>query len=415
MERKVQTRRKPEPIDDTGYSNVCVAMVGNVDVGKSTTIGTLVTGKADDGRGSSRASVFVHPHEHETGRTSDISYQYIKDEESKRIMTFVDLCGHKMYLRTTVSGLSASFPDLAVLCVFENLTEMTKEHLQLCIAMNIPFVILFTKSDFANDQKVKTSITECKAILHKEQNKKCFEIKTVNDIKTLGTSLGKTVIPYIRSSNKTLAGIDLLREIFRTCERRPRTLVKGFSIEHIYNVTGYGTVLSGIAGESIKIGDSLHIGPLDKNQFITVKVKSIHNDFRYNLRAIDAGKKGCICIAISKDDRQRIRKGLILKKDVPENVCKRFLANIKVSNHHTTLKPGFVGSVNIGTLRESVKFVNIYDAKMNNVEKAMSGDDIIIEMEFVKNLNYVEPNQNVLFREGQLRGYGNVIKIIPIE
>ena len=40
-----------------------IASIGNVDSGKSTLIGVLTKGIADDGRGSARKRVFNYPHE----------------------------------------------------------------------------------------------------------------------------------------------------------------------------------------------------------------------------------------------------------------------------------------------------------------------------------------------------------------
>jgi GTPase len=51
---------------------VRVAVVGNVDAGKSTTLGVLTRGGLDDGRGKARVALFRHPHEIETGRTSSV-------------------------------------------------------------------------------------------------------------------------------------------------------------------------------------------------------------------------------------------------------------------------------------------------------------------------------------------------------
>ena len=53
--------------------NIRVAVVGNVDAGKSTLIGTLTTSHLDDGRGSSRTAIMKHRHEIESGRTSTSS------------------------------------------------------------------------------------------------------------------------------------------------------------------------------------------------------------------------------------------------------------------------------------------------------------------------------------------------------
>lgn len=51
---------------------VRVAIIGNVDSGKSTMVGVLTRSMLDDGRGLARSKVFKHNHEEATGRTSSI-------------------------------------------------------------------------------------------------------------------------------------------------------------------------------------------------------------------------------------------------------------------------------------------------------------------------------------------------------
>ena len=79
---------------------VRVAVVGNVDSGKSTTLGVLTrgmdpfnnrytfqlfrhtcTGALDDGRGRARVGLFRHKHELETGRTSSVGMEVCSDAE----------------------------------------------------------------------------------------------------------------------------------------------------------------------------------------------------------------------------------------------------------------------------------------------------------------------------------------------
>jgi GTPase len=105
--------------------NIRVAVVGNVDAGKSTMIGTLTSSMLDDGRGSSRTSIMKHRHEIESGRTSTASTHLLgfhssgeaiagresmrarrksEDEvarEAYRVITLMDLAGHEKYLKTT--------------------------------------------------------------------------------------------------------------------------------------------------------------------------------------------------------------------------------------------------------------------------------------------------------------------------
>lgn len=49
-----------------------VAVVGNVDAGKSTLLGVLTHGELDNGRGYARQRLFRHKHEMESGRTSSV-------------------------------------------------------------------------------------------------------------------------------------------------------------------------------------------------------------------------------------------------------------------------------------------------------------------------------------------------------
>lgn len=49
-----------------------VAVVGNVDAGKSTLLGVLTHGELDNGRGHARLKLFRHKHEMESGRTSSV-------------------------------------------------------------------------------------------------------------------------------------------------------------------------------------------------------------------------------------------------------------------------------------------------------------------------------------------------------
>ena len=116
----------PSVTETLSSRNIRVAVVGNVDAGKSTMIGTLTSSLLDDGRGSSRTSIMKHRHEIESGRTSTATTHLMgfrstgeaiagrdsirtnrrksEDEvakESYRIITLMDLAGHEKYLKTT--------------------------------------------------------------------------------------------------------------------------------------------------------------------------------------------------------------------------------------------------------------------------------------------------------------------------
>jgi GTPase len=153
------------------YIDVRVAVVGNVDSGKSTLVGVLSTGELDNGRGTARINVFRHKHEIMNGRTSSVSQQIVGFDAagtvvnyglrrhghvptwsdivmaSHKVITFIDLAGHERYLKTTVFGLTGMCPEYACVMLGANmgLQRMTKEHLGIALALQVPVFVVVTK------------------------------------------------------------------------------------------------------------------------------------------------------------------------------------------------------------------------------------------------------------------------------
>jgi GTPase len=71
--KEIKESNEIEDIKTYEVSNIRIAIVGNVDCGKSILVGVLTGGTLDDGRESARSRVFVHIHEASNGRTSCIS------------------------------------------------------------------------------------------------------------------------------------------------------------------------------------------------------------------------------------------------------------------------------------------------------------------------------------------------------
>ena len=59
------------------FMDIRIAVVGNVDAGKSTLLGVLTHGELDNGRGLSRLKLFKHQHEIDSGRTSSVSHDIL--------------------------------------------------------------------------------------------------------------------------------------------------------------------------------------------------------------------------------------------------------------------------------------------------------------------------------------------------
>jgi len=182
-------------INEHKYIDIKVSVAGNVDSGKSSLLGVLISGKNDDGRGSARLEVFNFKHEISSGRTSSIAHHILgfdingkpvnyggihkKDwpeivKESSKVISFFDLCGHERYLKTTILGLTSSSPDVCFILIGANMgiTRMTQEHIFLCITLNIPFIIIVTKIDICENRQnvLKDTINSIKQMSKSDFN-----------------------------------------------------------------------------------------------------------------------------------------------------------------------------------------------------------------------------------------------------
>lgn len=408
------SRRKIAPTDSKGYEEITVAIVGNVDSGKSTLTGVLTTGALDDGNGSARSTVFVHKHERETGRTTDIACQPLIDKKHNRIITFVDLAGHENYLKTTAMGLTSSRPDFALICISDKITRSTKEHMGMCISLGIDFAIVFTKIDFVPPDITKGLIASVKRLVETNTLKKIFHIKQVSDL------VIPHVIPHICISSKTGENLDLLQELLCVIPKKPQILPEGLVVEHVFNVPGIGTVLSGITGIDISRGTNMLLGPSYTGEFVQVRVRSIHNDYRYEIPVLPKGIRGCVAISGIGREEFKVRRSMLLVHKIPKEISKKFIADVKIYHHPTTIKVGYNIMMHIGALRQPCDVVGIFPADTpledihagKNIEvNVRSGQKYRFVFAFTKGVNYITKTR-LIFREGSVRGVGEVIDIM---
>lgn len=70
-----------------------VAVVGNVDAGKSTLLGVLTHNELDNGRGHARQKLFRHKHEAESGRTSSVGNEILGFDSGGAVVNKADSHG----------------------------------------------------------------------------------------------------------------------------------------------------------------------------------------------------------------------------------------------------------------------------------------------------------------------------------
>lgn len=140
-------------------------------------------------------------------------------ENSAKIIHLLDMCGHEKYLKTTMHGLTSLFPDYCLLVVGANMgiSKMTKEHLGISLALNLPVIVVFTKIDLAPENIYNDNIKKIQKIMKVNCNKTPWLIKSNDDIDKIKSNIksGK-ICPIFSVSNLEATGIDMLRYFLST-------------------------------------------------------------------------------------------------------------------------------------------------------------------------------------------------------
>ncbi|CAD8083477.1 unnamed protein product [Paramecium sonneborni] len=428
-----------------------LAIIGNVDSGKSTLVGVLTKGLLDDGRGGARERVFNYKHEKENGRTSSIAQEIMGFDEnqkqvlperfnqnknkywsqivekSQKIVTFLDLCGHEKYLKTTIFGLVAMVPDYSLIIVGANMgvSKMTKEHLGVSMFLGIPFAIVLTKIDIApenvyNDtlehvkQLIKSPAIKRTAVLFDENS----EMKEID--KWAELMHGNNVVPIFQVSSVTGIGLQQLNRFISRVPNRVK-LNKAyqtindpmqFDIQENFNVPGVGNVVSGIirSGKAV-VNQHVLLGPDKNKQFKPVTIKSIHIN-RMLVDSAQVGEFACFSLKPSKAgdklERADFRKGMILIDPAlkPEPVVE-FEANIHILHHPTTMSKGYQAVMHCGVVRQAVEIKSIFGHEI-----LRTGDIDTVRLKFLYAAEYLKTDQILVIREGRTKIFGFISKLI---
>ncbi|KAL9013382.1 MAG: hypothetical protein Q9173_001930 [Seirophora scorigena] len=198
-----------------------VSLTGNTTSGKSSLLGTLSTSTLDNGRGKSRLSLLKHRHEIASGVTSSVTGSLIgyhdggalgSDRSCVRVINYAsgnvsswtdihsasdpgrlvllnDSAGHPRFRRTTVRGLVSWAPHWTICCIAADNDEDTrgkagatasagdilgsacaeidlaKAHLELCLLLRLPLIVVITKLDLASMSALKPTLGKILSVL----------------------------------------------------------------------------------------------------------------------------------------------------------------------------------------------------------------------------------------------------------
>ncbi|KAG8862481.1 hypothetical protein FRB96_001552 [Tulasnella sp. 330] len=440
------------------------AVVGNVDSGKSTTLGVLTRGALDDGRGKARGVLFRHKHEMETGRTSSVGMEILGfsaeghpilpsyhvgtteantgydklafapatarrekmgwDEISaraSRIVSFIDLAGHERYLKTSLFGLTSGAPDCVLLMVGGNagMIGMSKEHLAIALALSVPVIVAITKVDMTPPNVLEETKKQVMKILRSPGCRKTpvfvKNLETAIEISQTFTK-DRSVCPVFMLSNVTGEGLELFRTLLNLVpssegdqEKYPVDQPLEYAITEVWSVPHVGTVVNGlIASGKIHAGDPILFGPDSTGAFQSSVVKSIQRK-RAPVNSAEAGQ--CVSFALKRVRRAAVRKGMVIvqKTEVPPKAVRRFEGQVLILYHNSTLQRNYQAMLHCGAVRQTVRIIS-----MDNPQGILrTGDRATVEFEFMTHPEFIKAGMKLLFREGKTKGLGVVTRILP--
>ncbi|KAK0704625.1 P-loop containing nucleoside triphosphate hydrolase protein [Lasiosphaeris hirsuta] len=427
---KVMIRQTPATVEEVIETRI--AVVGNVDAGKSSMLGVLVKGDLDDGRGKARVNLFRHKHEIETGRTSSVGMEImgfdtkgqvvVSDtpgrklsweeigKRSAKVITFTDLAGHERYLRTTVFGLLSSSPNYCLLMVAANngLIGMSKEHLGIALALNVPVMVVITKIDICPPQILEQTITQITRILKSPGARKIpIFIKNHEEcINTATQFVSQRICPIFQISNVTGENLDLVRSFLNILPHHGRYDADApfeFHVNDTFSVPHVGTVVSGIVKSGvIHAGDDVQIGPDSLGRFTQTSIRSIERK-RISVPAASAGQSASF--ALRRIRRKDVRKGMVVlpKLDgTSPKVYREFVAEVLILSHATTIKTKYQAMLHVGPVSQTCAIIDVDRPFIR------TGDRATVAFRFVQRPEYLAPGDRLLFREGRTKGLGIV-------
>ncbi|KAI6032901.1 P-loop containing nucleoside triphosphate hydrolase protein [Pisolithus orientalis] len=438
------------PLDIALTPEVRCAVVGNVDSGKSTTLGVLTRGTLDDGRGRARVALFRHKHELETGRTSSVGMEILgftvsgipvlpgriegqgpgtvridrlgwEDiaAQSAKIISFSDLAGHERYLKTTLYGLTSGAPSCVILMVGGNagFIGMSKEHLAITLALNVPVIVCVTKIDMTPPNVLSETLKQVTKVLKSPGCRKTpVLVKSTEIVIELAQVFAQNKIcPIFKLSNVTGEGLDYLRtflNLLPPSEHDSEAFAVDqpleYSITEVWSVPYVGTVVNGILNNGrVKTGDAILFGPDANGHFQSTVIRSMQRK-RADVFSAEAGQ--CVSLALKRVKRVSVRKGMVIvhKSDAPPGATRRFEGQVLVLYHNTTMQPNYQAMLHCGAVRQTVRIVSL-DHPQGVLR---TGDRATVEFEFISRPEFIKVGMKLLFREGKTKGLGVITRLL---
>lgn len=362
--------------------------------GKTTILGNLIYHQNDDENGLSRMLILNYDHEKNTGITSSVKHNIIGFKEGKlinfksqristwesivtssdKIISLFDLPGSVKYIRTLLFGILTTKPHFITIvisptdCEGNVLSFESMLGIKIACLINIPFLIIFNKSDKLEASDVLVKNTKDMIDMHKHD--KCI----VTEYKNNEFKFDKNVIPYIHLSNiegksnlttlcSCMHGFTVY--IKKNIHIEENKKITEFFINNIYNIPDNGMIVSGILyGGTININDGYLIGPVD-DKFYPVNVRTIHKK-QLSCKSLYTDESGSLELKLSSDIE--VTKHMVIVNDYVDKNIYNNVCSVKIDNKVQDIKELRTGGKYLlysGNLIESVIIESVTENVIN--------------------------------------------------
>lgn len=209
-------------------------------------------------------------------------------------------------------------------------------------------------------------------------------------------------------------------------------------VDETYQVPGVGFVIAGTLGQGeIKVNDTFLLGPDYYGHFQKVSIRSIECMY-LPVKSISQGQTAAIAVRpVNKKqiiNRSTFRKGMVLLSSnmcVDNYVSHTFEARVIILHHQTTVTLGYQPMINCRTIRQTAKIIAIEDLCQHSKPESFSGqlaeqdhedvpairtgDRALVRFKFIHSPEFLRKGMRFVFRDGQAKGIGKVIRLIPME
>jgi len=233
-------QRKTSPAWVKMIKSIIIGTAGHIDHGKTALVRAL-TGIDTDRL----------PDEKRRGITIDLGFaslDAVAPDGSPLQLSFVDVPGHKLFIRNMLAGAGCIDAVLLVISAEEGVKPQTEEHLAICNLLGIrQGIVVVTKVDVVSRARLTDICAEIRAYLS-------------------GTFLDRSHAPVIPVSAHTGQGLDELRsELLSLAMKAPirnRDHLPRLPVDRAFVIKGFGTVVTGtlLSGE-FHVGESLLLEP----------------------------------------------------------------------------------------------------------------------------------------------------------